>query len=110
MWMRAAGIALLVLSTAACAPAIDATIHDATITAAVKTALLNADEVDGTLVTVRTDGATVYLGGEQPSPEAAAHVVTIVRGVDGVRDVQSEIVSRGSEIAADTHAESDVAR
>ncbi len=80
------------LAAAGCATAIDTTMADATITAAVKTALLNDTTIDGTLVTVETSGGVVRLGGTQPTEEAAAAVVSIVRRVEGVRDVQSEIV------------------
>jgi hyperosmotically inducible protein len=85
------GVLLAVLAVAGCAPAIDATIADATVTAAVKTALLNEPAVDGTLVTVRTDAGIVHLGGTQPTADAAAAVVRVVRGVQGVRDVESAI-------------------
>jgi osmotically-inducible protein OsmY len=88
-------IALLIvlLGAAGCGQTIDATMQDAAITAAVKTALLNSPAVDGTLVTVRTEAGVVYLQGVQPSPEAAAEVVAIVRGVSGVRNVESSVTA-----------------
>jgi osmotically-inducible protein OsmY len=43
-------------------------------------------------VTVQTVAGVVQLGGVQPTENAAAAVVAIVRKVDGVRDVQSNIV------------------
>jgi osmotically-inducible protein OsmY len=85
------GVLVVLLAAMACARAIDATIGDAAVTAAVKTALLNDPSVDGTLVTVQTDGGVVQLGGTQPTADAAAAVVRIVRGVEGVRDVESKI-------------------
>ena len=84
-------LALCLAVSSACAPTIDATFGDAALVAAVKTALLNNREIDGTLVTVSCQAGVVHLSGTQPSPEAAAMVVRIVRGVDGVRDVQSTI-------------------
>jgi hyperosmotically inducible protein len=84
-------LAVLVLAAAGCAQTIDATIQDAAITAAVKTALLNDATVDGTLITVTTEAGVVHLTGEQPSKEEADRVVSIVRGVEGVRDVTSSI-------------------
>jgi osmotically-inducible protein OsmY len=73
-------------------PIVDrSTVSDAGVTAAVKTALLNDTRVDATQITVSTQSGVVSLGGSQPSREAAAEVVSIVRGVAGVRDVQSSI-------------------
>jgi osmotically-inducible protein OsmY len=95
--VRGACVVLTLLLTAACArvgkvPLVDpATIADATITAAIKTALLNSARIDGTTVTVRTEGGVVQLGGTQPTAEAAAEVVSIARGAPGVRDVQSSV-------------------
>lgn len=82
---------LALVGVIGCGQTIDTTIGDAQITAAVKTALLNADTIDGTLVSVRTQAGVVYLQGVQPSPEAAAEVVSIVRGVTNVRDVQASL-------------------
>jgi osmotically-inducible protein OsmY len=82
---------LALVGVIGCAQTIDTTIGDAQITAAVKTALLNTDTIDGTLVSVRTEGGVVYLQGVQPSPAAAAEVVSIVRSVTGVRDVQASL-------------------
>lgn len=85
------GALVVLLAAAACAPAVDATIADAAVTAAVKTALLNEPSIDGTLVTVQTEAGVVQLGGTQPTADAAAAVVRIVREVDGVRGVESKI-------------------
>jgi hyperosmotically inducible protein len=85
------------VSASGCAPAVNipivdrGTVSDAGITAAVKTALLNDTRVDATQITVSTQSGIVRVGGSQPSSEAAAEVVSIVRGVSGVRDVQSSI-------------------
>jgi len=82
---------LALVGVIGCAQTIDTTIGDAQITAAVKTALLNTDTIDGTLVSARAQAGVFYLRGVQPSPAAAAEVVAIVRGVTGVRDVQASL-------------------
>lgn len=89
--MRGA-VFLLVLCASACAPVVDRAIEDAALTAAVTTALLNNPDIDGTLVSVRTQTGVVRIDGTQPSAEAAARVESIVRSVPGVRDVQSAVV------------------
>ncbi len=86
-------------------PIVDpATVADAAITAAVKTALLNDARVDGTQIIVTTQSGIVRLEGSQPSRDAAAEVVSIVRGVDGVRDVQSTVtVAPGAAVDSDAN-------
>jgi hyperosmotically inducible protein len=80
-----------VLAASACGPTITASVNDAALTAAIKTALLNNPDVDGTLIDVRCEGGVAHLEGWQSSAEAVAKVISIVRGVDGVRDVQSAV-------------------
>jgi BON domain-containing protein len=84
-------VLIVALAASACSPTITATVNDAALTAAIKTALLNNPDVDGTLIDVRCEGGVAHLEGSQPSPEAVAKVMSIVRGVDGVRDVQSAV-------------------
>ena len=98
MLIRAVFACCLIAS--GCAPAIDTTLPDAALTAAVTTALLNSDDIDGTLVSVRTRNSVVHLDGTQPSPEAVDRVLGIVRRVEGVRDVQSSI-----EVGVDANGE-----
>lgn len=106
---RAVFLIAAMIATGACArpvtfPVVDpATVADASITAAVKTALLNDSRIDATEVTVATQAGVVTLGGSQPSREAAAEVVSIVRSVEGVRDVQSNIRVEAAD-AADSDA------
>ena len=108
MLVRGVCVVLSLVLTAACAqvgkvPLVNpATIADATITTAIKTALLNSARVDGTTVTVRTEGGVVQLGGTQPTAEAVAEVVSIVRGVPGVRDVQSSVAVSDTAMPATT--------
>ena len=80
-----------VLAAGACSQPINASVNDAALTAAIKTALLNNPDVDGTLIDVRCEGGVAHLEGSQPSAEAVAKVVSIVRGVQGVRGVRSEV-------------------
>jgi len=84
-------LACCLIAASGCAPVINTTLPDAALTAAVTTALLNSDDIDGTLVSVRTQNSVVHLDGTQPSPEAVHRVLAIVRRVEGVRDVQSSI-------------------
>src|ERR1700750_1413772 len=102
-------VALASVTACAHAPKIPvaskATMADAAITAAVKTALLNDPRVDATDVMVSTEAGVVKLAGSQPSRDAAAEVLSIVRGVQGVRDVQSSIT-----VVAGERAESDPQR
>lgn len=77
----------------ACSRTIDTTIQDATITAAVQTALLNDVSVDGARVDVRTDAGVVYLSGWVASAEEASRVLAIVRSVREVRGVESALTT-----------------
>lgn len=95
-------LALLLAGATACAPAIDTTISDAALTAAVATALLNNPAIDGALIDISTHGGVVRLGGTQPTAEAAATAESIVRGVQGVRDVHAAIAV-GSAPLLDTN-------
>lgn len=84
-------LAILLAGATACAPAIDTTINDAALTAAVVTALLNSPEIDGALIDIGANAGVARLGGTQPTADAAARAVAIAKGVQGVRDVQSAI-------------------
>lgn len=61
-------LSCVILVSAGCGQAIDATVHDATITAAVQTALLNDPGIDGTAIEVRTRAGIVYLAGGRLQP------------------------------------------
>ena len=84
-------LALLLGLACACAPAIDTLHDDAALTAAVATALLNTPDIDGTRVSIRVSGGVVRLSGTQPTADAVARAVSIVKGVQGVREVESAI-------------------
>lgn len=93
MALRIAFALALLVSVAACSRTIDTTIEDAAITAGVKTALLNDTAIDGTRVHVRTEAGVVHLSGEVGSQQEAERVLMLVRGVAGVRDVQSSLAA-----------------
>ncbi len=78
-------------ASASCARTIDTTIQDAAITAAVQTALLNDTSVDGAKVDVRTSAGVVHLSGALASEDEASRVLAIVRSVDEVRGVESDL-------------------
>ena len=67
------------------------TIDDATITAKVKAALLQAFDVKGTDVNVDTVNATVTLKGSVESQAQADRAVQIARASEGVREVNNQL-------------------
>lgn len=66
-------------------------IDDATITAKVKAALLEASEVKGTDVNVDTMKGTVTLKGSVETQAQADRAVQIARAAEGVREVNSQL-------------------
>ena len=81
-----------VLAGSGCGATIDTTVSDASITAAVTTALLNDDRIDGTAIDVRTSGGVVRLTGAVASADDLSYVLALVRRVESVRAVESSIV------------------
>jgi osmotically-inducible protein OsmY len=70
---------------------------DATITARVKTVLLNDTEVSATKIDVRTDNGVVTISGSVRSKAEEARAIELARQVSGVKDVRSTLqVSGGS--------------
>ena len=67
------------------------TIDDATITAKLKTALLQASDVKGTDVNVDTVNGTVTLKGAVESQAQADRAVQIARAAEGVREVNNQL-------------------
>ena len=86
-------LALLVLplTFAACGKSVGETIDDATITARVKTALLNDPQVGGLKIDVDTTKGVVTISGMVKSPAEAERAVQLARQTDGVRDVKSTL-------------------
>jgi hyperosmotically inducible periplasmic protein len=62
---------------------------DATITARVKTVLLNDTQVAGSTIDVATAGGIVTISGTVKSPSEASRAIELARSVTGVRDVKS---------------------
>jgi hyperosmotically inducible protein len=76
---------------AACGKSVGETIDDATITAQVKTKLLNDPDVGGLRIDVDTTKGVVTLSGVVKSKSEESKAVTLARSVDGVRDVKSTL-------------------
>lgn len=66
-------------------------IDDATVTAKVKAALLQAKDVKGLDVTVETEKSVVQLSGFVASAAEAERAVQIARGIAGVKEVQNKM-------------------
>ncbi len=64
---------------------------DASITARVRTVLLNDPEVGANQINVTTAGGVVTISGAVDSSGDAQRAVDLARGVDGVREVQSSL-------------------
>jgi hyperosmotically inducible protein len=73
------------------ATATGAPMDDATITARVKTALLNDTEVNATQIDVSTSAGIVTISGSVKTPPEAARAVAVARTITGVRDVKSAL-------------------
>ena len=71
--------------------AIGEQIDDATITAKVKTALLQAPDVKGTDVNVQTEKAVVQLSGFVSRQSEMERAVEIARAVGGVKEVHNKM-------------------
>jgi osmotically-inducible protein OsmY len=87
-------IAMLVivpLLVTSCGKTVGETIDDATITARVKTALLNDPQIAGLKIDVDTTRGIVTMSGIVKSRNEEQRAVTIARGVPGVQDVKSTL-------------------
>jgi hyperosmotically inducible protein len=85
-------LVVLPLLLAACGKSIGETIDDATITARVKTALLNDPEVGGLKIDVDTTLGVVTMSGIVKSRAEEQRAVQLARGIPGVREVRSTLV------------------
>ncbi len=66
-------------------------IDDSVITAKVKAALVEDKQVAAMKIKVVTRGGVVTLKGSVPSAELGQHALQIAAGVEGVRDVKSDL-------------------
>lgn len=79
------------LTVAACGKTVGETIDDATITAKVKTALLNDPQVGGLKIDVDTTKGVVTMSGIVKTPAEAERAVQLARQQGGVKDVKSTL-------------------
>jgi len=79
------------LFVAACGKSVGETIDDATITAQVKTALLNDPVVAGLKIDVDTFKGVVTLSGAVKSAAERDKAIALARPVKGVKDVKSTL-------------------
>jgi len=82
---------VLPLTFAACGKTVGETVDDATITAKVKTALLNDPQVGGLKIDVDTTKGVVTMSGMVKSPAEAERAVQLARQQGGVKDVKSTL-------------------
>ena len=82
---------VLPLTFAACGKTVGETIDDATITAKVKTALLNDPQVGGLKIDVDTTKGVVTMSGIVKTPAEAERAVQLARQQGGVKDVKSTL-------------------
>ena len=73
-------------------PAIGGAMDDATISARVKTVLLNDPQVAATKIDVSTTSGVVTLSGTVKSKADEARAIEVARQVTGVREVKSALV------------------
>lgn len=74
---------------------IGASLDDATITARVKTALLNDPQVGATKIDVSTANGVVTMSGAVKTKAEEARAIDLARQISGVRDVRSELQVTG---------------
>jgi osmotically-inducible protein OsmY len=79
------------ISAVACSHLVSTALDDAAITAAVKTALLNDEEISGWTIDVETAQGVVTLSGMVSSSREEKRAIELVRRVSGVRDVRSQL-------------------
>jgi hyperosmotically inducible protein len=88
---------LLPLTFAACGKTVGETIDDATITARVKTALLNDPQVGAMKIDVDTTQGVVTMSGVVKNKAEETRAIELARQTPGVRDVKSTMqVNPGS--------------
>jgi hyperosmotically inducible protein len=92
---RTVGLLVLVLlaplALTACGKTVGEAIDDATITARVKTRLINDPDIGAMKIDVDTFRGVVTLSGAVKSKAEEAKAIQLARGVDGVKDVKSTL-------------------
>ena len=84
-------LCLIPLLSIACGKTVAETIDDATITARVKTTLLNDPQVGAMKIDVDTTNGVVTMSGVVKSKAEEMRAVELVRQTPGVKDVKSEL-------------------
>jgi hyperosmotically inducible protein len=84
-------VLVLPLALSACGKSVGETIDDATITARVKTALLNDPQVGGLKIDVDTTLGVVTMSGVVKSQGEEQRAIQLARTVSGVKDVRSTL-------------------
>ena len=84
-------LALMGPMVSACGKTVGQTVDDATITARVKTTLLNDPDVAGLRIDVDTFQGVVTLSGGVKSPAERDKAMAIARKTQGVKDVKSTL-------------------
>jgi hyperosmotically inducible protein len=87
---------VLPLLFGACGKTVGETIDDATITARVKTALLNDPQVGGMKIDVDTTLGVVSMSGIVKSRAEEQRALQLARGIPGVKDVRSTLQVEGA--------------
>jgi hyperosmotically inducible protein len=82
---------VLPLALGGCGKTVGDTIDDATITARVKTALLNDPDVSGLKIDVDTTLGVVTMSGVVKTAQEEQRAVQLARAIPGVRDVKSTL-------------------
>ena len=85
-------LALALTASAGCGAAVVSTVDDGTITARVKTALVNDPSLDVARIDVATVRGVVTLSGRVKLKDEETRALTLARSVKGVTDVKSNLV------------------
>ena len=86
-----AAILIAPLLLTACGKSVGETIDDSTITAQVKTSLLNDKDVGGLRIDVDTFKGVVTLSGRVKSKDEETKALALARTIHGVKDVKSTL-------------------
>lgn len=81
------------LALAACAPVSSQAVQDATLSARVKTALVNDPMIGAERIDVAVSAGVVTLSGTVSSEAISRRAIELARGVSGVVDVKSNLKS-----------------
>ena len=92
--LHAVALALILIAPmllAACGKTVGETIDDATITARVKTSLINEPNVAAARIDVDTFKGVVTLSGRVKTKDEEARAIAAARKIQGVKDVKSTL-------------------